>query len=72
MFFVGIDALPHEGQMYVRQGILAASFEYPTGGAEAIQTALEILHGKKVSREVVLSSRVFTQKNVDRGGEPVH
>jgi ribose transport system substrate-binding protein len=71
MFFVGIDALPHEGQMYVRQGILAASFEYPTGGAEAIQTALEILHGKKVSREVVLSSRVFTQKNVDRGGEPV-
>jgi ribose transport system substrate-binding protein len=71
MFFVGIDALPHEGQMYVRQGILAASFEYPTGGAEAIQTALEILHGIKVSREVVLSSRVFTQKNVDRGGEPV-
>ncbi|MBP1654685.1 MAG: rbsB [Bacteroidetes bacterium] len=71
MLFVGIDALPHEGQMYVRQGILAASFEYPTGGAEAIQTALEILHGKKVSREVVLSSRVYTQKNVDRGGEPV-
>ena len=71
MLFVGIDALPHEGQMYVRQGILAASFEYPTGGAEAIQTALEILHGKKVPREVVLSSRVFTQKNVDRGGEPV-
>ena len=30
--FVGIDALPQEGQMYVKQGILAASFEYPTGG----------------------------------------
>ena len=33
--------------MYVRQGILAASFEYPTGGAEAIETALSILQGKR-------------------------
>ena len=41
--FVGIDALPQEGQVYVKQGILAASFEYPTGGKEAIDTALEIL-----------------------------
>ena len=67
--FVGIDALPHEGQMYVRQGILAASFEYPTGGAEAIATALTILQGKQVPREIVLPSRVFTRENIDKGGE---
>jgi ribose transport system substrate-binding protein len=67
--FVGIDALPHEGQMYVRQGILAASFEYPTGGTEAIATALTILQGKQVPREIVLPSRVFTRENVDKGGE---
>ena len=72
ILFVGIDALPHEGRMYVRQGILAASFEYPTGGAEAIMTALDILNGKTVPKEIVLPSRVFTQKNVNSGGELVH
>ena len=67
--FVGIDALPHEGQMYVRQGVLAASFEYPTGGKEAIEAALQILAGKNVPREITLSSRVFTKSNLDKGGE---
>ncbi len=43
MKFVGIDGLPQEGQAYVRQGILSASFEYPTGGDVAIEKALEIL-----------------------------
>jgi ribose transport system substrate-binding protein len=69
MKFVGIDALPQEGLMYVRQGILAATFEYPTGGKEAIETALAILNGKKVPKEVTLPSRVYTKDNVERGGE---
>ena len=67
--FVGIDALPQEGQAYVRQGILAASFEYPTGGKEAIEIALEILNGKQVPKEITLSSRVFTKENIDQGGQ---
>jgi len=67
--FVGIDALPQEGQAYVKQGILAASFEYPTGGKEAIETALEILNGKQVPKEITLSSRVFTKENIDTGGQ---
>ncbi len=70
--FVGIDALPHEGQMYVRQGILAASFEYPTGGKEAIESALQILTGKKVPKEITLPSRVFTPETIDKGGELIH
>ena len=69
MLFVGIDALPQEGQAYVRQGILSASFEYPTGGREAIDEALAIFEGKKVPKEVTLESRVFTKDNVDKGGE---
>jgi ribose transport system substrate-binding protein len=69
IIFVGIDALPHEGQIYVKQGILAASFEYPTGGKEAIQIALDILKGKKVPKEITLASRVFTKENIDRDGE---
>lgn len=71
IIFVGIDALPHEGQMYVRQGILEASFEYPTGGKEAILLALEILQGKPVPKEVVLPSRYFTRDNIDQGGESI-
>ncbi len=69
ILFVGIDALPHEGQMYVRQGILGASFEYPTGGKNAVETALDILNGKKVAKEITLPSRVFTKENIERGGE---
>jgi ribose transport system substrate-binding protein len=69
MLFVGIDALPHEGVRYVREGILAASFEYPTGGHEAIEKALAILAGEPVEKEITLRSRVFTADNVDAGGE---
>ena len=69
MAFVGIDGLPQEGQMYVKQGILSACFEYPTGGREAIETALAILAGKSVPKLVTLPSRVYTHDNIDKGGE---
>ena len=69
IIFVGIDALPHEGQIYVKQGIMGASFEYPTGGREAVQIALDIFSGKSVDKEITLSSRVFTRGNIDKGGE---
>lgn len=69
MKFVGIDALPQEGVGYVKQGILDVTFQYPTGGAEAIDTALKILHGEQVPKEIVLGTRMFTKDNVDQGGE---
>jgi ribose transport system substrate-binding protein len=69
--FVGIDALPHEGIQYVRQGILDATFLYPTGGREAIEAALEILRGKIVPKTIPLGTRLFTKENVDRGGEEI-
>jgi ribose transport system substrate-binding protein len=69
ILFVGIDALAHEGQAYVREGILDASFEYPTGGREAIEVAVRILSGEDVEKEIVVPSRVFTEDNVDTGGE---
>ncbi len=71
MLFVGIDALPHEGQQYVQQGIMDATFLYPTGGAEAVELALEILRGREVPKEIVLGTRLFTQENVDEGGRPI-
>jgi len=71
MVFVGIDALPHEGQQYVRQGILDASFLYPTGGAEAIDMALALLRGETVAKRTVLGTRLFTKDNIERGGDEV-
>jgi len=67
--FVGIDGLAQEGQVYVKQGILQASFEYPTGGKEAIEAALDILNGKDVPKEITLSSRVFTAQTIEQGGQ---
>jgi ribose transport system substrate-binding protein len=71
MKLIGIDALPHEGVRYVREGILDATFAYPTGGAEAIEVALKLLGGQKVDKEMVLGTRRFTKDNVDRGGEAI-
>ncbi len=67
--FIGIDALPHEGVRYVREGLLTATFQYPTGGAEAIDNALKILKGEKVPKNITLGTRVFTKENVEKGGE---
>ena len=69
--FVGIDALPHEGQQYVQQGILDATFLYPTGGEEAIDLALAILGGDAVPKHVVLGTRLFTGETVAAGGQPI-
>ena len=69
--FVGIDALPQEGVAYVKQGILDASFQYPTGGVEAIDNAVKILAGEKVPQKIVLGSRYFTKENADQGGQPI-
>ena len=71
MMFLGIDALPQEGQAYVAQGIEAASFQYPTGGKEAVDTALKLLHGEKVDKKITLASKFFTPDNVKSGGEIV-
>ncbi len=69
MVFVGIDALPQEGVAYVQQGIIDATFQYPTGGAEAIDTALKILQGETVPKEITLGSRVFDKETVGQGGQ---
>jgi ribose transport system substrate-binding protein len=71
MLFVGIDALPHEGQRYVAEGVMDATFLNPTGGAEAIDAALTILGGGSFPKEVVLGTRIFTRENIAQGGEAI-
>jgi ribose transport system substrate-binding protein len=55
----------------VKQGILDATFLYPTGGAEAIDVALQILRGEEVPKHIVLGTRLFTRENIDQGGEVI-
>ncbi|RKX83955.1 MAG: hypothetical protein DRP70_14040 [Spirochaetes bacterium] len=71
IMFVGIDALPHEGVAYVKDGILNATFQYPTGGDVAIREALKILNGESVEKRIVLGSRIFTADNVNQGGAAI-
>lgn len=69
MKFVGIDALPQEGVRYVKDGILDATFAYPTGGAEAVELAERLLAGEKAPKRITLGTRVYRKDNVDRGGD---
>ena len=72
MLFVGIDALPQEGVAYVQQGILDATFQYPTGGAEAIDTALKLLLGQSVPKKITLGSRLFDKETIAQGGRQLN
>jgi ribose transport system substrate-binding protein len=71
MKFVGIDALAHEGVRYVKEGILDATFAYPTGGAEAVALARDIFAGKAPPKRITLGTRLFTKENVASGGEEI-
>lgn len=71
MKFIGIDALPHEGVRYVKDGVLQATFAYPTGGAEAITLAVDILNGKSAPKKMTLGTRLFTKENVEQGGREI-
>jgi ribose transport system substrate-binding protein len=67
--FIGIDALPHEGVRYVRDGVLSATFQYPTCGEQAIETAIKILNKQTVPKNITLGTKIFTKDTVAKGGE---
>ncbi len=67
--FIGIDALPTEGVRLVKDGILTATLQYPTGGKDAIETALKILSKETIVKNVTLGTRIFTKENLDKGGQ---
>lgn len=64
--FIGVDALsgPGGGQELVRDGILNASFIYPSGGDRIIQTAVSILHGKPYDKVIRLGTSIVDKGNV--------
>ena len=60
VLFVGVGGLPAQGAAYVSQGILAATLLHPTGGAEAVATAVKLLHGEKAPKKIVPPTRVIS------------
>ncbi|WP_223808945.1 hybrid sensor histidine kinase/response regulator transcription factor [Rufibacter hautae] len=64
--FIGFDALggPNGGLQLVEDGILDATFLYPTGGEEIIQLAYNILHNRPFKKENILNTTVIDERNV--------
>ncbi len=63
MKFIGIDALPNEGVMWVHKGELTATFLYATPGAEGLRQALKHLAGEKVPKTMTLDTMQVTKEN---------
>ena len=63
---IGVDGLPGEngGVDLVERGILKATILYPSGGKEAIETAINILENKKYKKEINLLTTVIDSTNV--------
>lgn len=63
---IGVDGLPGEngGIDLVEKGFLKATILYPTGGKEAIETAINILYHKPFEKDKELTTTVIDPTNV--------
>ncbi|WP_317191589.1 hybrid sensor histidine kinase/response regulator transcription factor [Hymenobacter negativus] len=63
---IGVDGLagPGNGLQLVEDGVLNATMLYPTGGEEAIRTALHILRHEPFAKENMLETMVIDSANV--------
>lgn len=63
---IGIDGAPNIGVKGVQDGLIDATFIYPTDGDKLIATALDILEGRNVERtEFFPSAGAVTRMNAD-------
>lgn len=61
--FFGVDALPDAGLQDVIDGVLTASYLYPTRGDLVMELAMNILTGKPFQRETLLESALVDSYN---------
>jgi signal transduction histidine kinase/DNA-binding response OmpR family regulator len=63
---IGVDGLPgpNEGIDFVAKGLFDATILYPTGGEEAIRTAMKILRNEPFERETLLPTVIIDSTNV--------
>ena len=62
---VGVDFIS-EAQTAIRNGNQLATITYPLGGKKAAEIALKIVKGKKVPKQISISSTLVTKRNVDQ------
>jgi len=63
---IGVDGLPGNGagMQFVANKLITATLLYPTGGQEAIRTALQILNKEDFKRDNILQTTVIDSTNV--------
>lgn len=65
ILFIGVDALSGDnlGVELVANGVLDATFIYPTGGDKVMQVAMAILQGRPFHRENLMQSALVNHSN---------
>ena len=65
--FIGIDAIAGDGLGLeaVHNGILTASFTYPTGGDKVLQTCMDILEKRHYHKSLTLNTTIVDSVNVE-------
>jgi galactofuranose transport system substrate-binding protein len=66
IIIIGVDGLlgKNGGVEAVREGILEATFSYPTGGREAVMYAIKLLNNEEIPKKLELQSTMITRENV--------
>lgn len=60
---VSVDGSPQFGMKMVVDGTIKATVKYPTGGSEAVRTALDILEGRKYERMQYIKPLIVDSNN---------
>lgn len=70
---IGVDGLPGDGhgQQLVRDGLIDATFAYPTCGAEAIDLALLACSGIDLPKRIPLGTIEYTKASIAAGGRRI-
>ncbi len=61
---VGCD-YTSEAQTAIRKGVQTGSVLFPLGGKQAVEIALKVIAGEKVSKHIVIPVKLVTRENVD-------
>ncbi len=69
MVIIGIDG-QKEAFKAIMRGEMSATYIYPNGSREAIETALKILKGEKVPKHISLPTVEVTKENVEKYYDP--
>ncbi|WP_235921249.1 hybrid sensor histidine kinase/response regulator transcription factor [Foetidibacter luteolus] len=64
LMFIGVDGLPNTGLQLVSNKILTATALYPTGGEEAIRTAMAVLNQQPFQKDNVLQTVIIDSTNI--------